>query len=173
MKLLMKIFCVMWLISSFCIFEGCSSNKTFAGMADFTGCVCTTNGSGIEGYVIQSSGRKTVTSPSGMFVFEDLESGAVELEGGKAGFCFFKKTFDFADRRKVFFIQVQSVDEVYDKVEELIKAGELDQAGSLLDRERKFNGSDRAFKFYEKLIDFKKGDLSAKDELRNLCGGEL
>lgn len=173
MKSMLKIVLSLWWIAGALLMAGCSSNKTFAGMADFTGCVCTTNGKGIDGYVIQCNGQKTVTSPSGMFLFEDLESGPVELTGGKQGFCSIKKAVAFDDRRKVYFIQVQSMDEVYDRVEELVKAGELNLAEKLLANEKLFNGGSRVFKFYEKLIAFKKGDSAAGDEMLRLCGGEL
>lgn len=148
------------------IVTGCTSAPRFVGSADFTGCICSSEGKAVKGYTVILDGRQTVTGEGGIFVFPDVDSGKKTLSGGKNGWCSFETEFQFNDKKSICYIQVKKIDDLFDQVEDLLRRNDFDEAERLLFSERKFNGNSRIFNFYCNVVALKKGDKSVEERIK-------
>jgi len=148
------------------LLAGCTSVTGFSGLADFTGCICSTDGKAVKGYVVCLDGKQTVTGEGGVFVFSDVGAGMKKLTGGKRGWCSFEQDIEFCDRKSVCYVQVQKMDKLYDQVEDFLRSGKTDEAQKLLESEKKFNDGEKVYEFYRNLVAYKKGNKAAGDKLK-------
>lgn len=128
--------------------------SAFEGKSRLVGRVSDENGNPVAGYVLNLEKKAAVTDASGIFCFDDMNSGEYMLSGGKKGYTHCDETVFFDDKRKIYAIQVETADSFYEKVSKTIEDGDIELASALLEEEKYFNGGDRQFKYYEAFIEF-------------------
>lgn len=135
------------------LFASCASAK-FEGSATVAGKIFDQNGKPVENYEIQSAGNQVFTDSAGIFYLENVKSGKILISGQKKGYTSLKKKIDFIDRKDFVCFEVETISQFYRKIENLVKEKKFDEAKSLLKSEKKSNGNDTIFQFYDTLCDF-------------------
>lgn len=141
----------------------CGSTK-FEGTATFAGKVSDQNGKGVEGYEIEAAGTKVRTDSAGIFYLENVSSGKIVLSGQKKGYTSLNQKFRFIDRKNFASLEVETISQFYKKIENFVSEKKYTEAKSLLKREKKSNGDDTIFQFYDTLCDFYLTDSIEKKE---------
>ncbi len=148
------------------ILISCASSK-FEGSAAFVGKVCDQNGKIIPDYEIEINGEKNQTDSAGIFYFDNIPSGKVQVRGQKKGYTTLNKKIYFIDRKEFFSFEVEEISCFYKKIENLVDQKKYGEASSMLKVEKKSNGEDVVFRFYETLCDFyKASSIEKKEELK-------
>ncbi|MCQ2592578.1 MAG: hypothetical protein MJ188_07300 [Treponema sp.] len=109
------------------------------GKANFTGIVVDENNKPIQNYFITCKSlnqpqKVCATNEGGVFVFEDVDFGKLELGGFKMGYALYSNPeYNFTNPETVLCIQIDSSDVVYEKARNLLVSGQLEEADKLYD----------------------------------------
>lgn len=149
------------------VLSGCASKPKFRGSGDFCGFVIDEKNNAVENYVISikkgtGTWKTTATNRQGMFKFTEMPFGEYSFKGYKNCYVnLMEKKYAFHDLSKVFCLQVNSVDEALNNVEQMIICENYDEANRLLDEiqlERK-SAAKRVVDIYKSYIKEKKSDI--------------
>lgn len=130
------------------------SDAAFDGKGRLVGKVTDENGNAVAGYALKLEKKDAVTDASGIFYFDDLNSGEYKLSGGKKGYTHYEEKVFFGDKRELYVIQVETIESFFLKVEEAVEAEDMEWALEMLEEERLFNGENLEFKYFESFINF-------------------
>ena len=145
----------------------CASSK-FEGTAVFAGKVFDQDGRAVENYEVESGGKQVFTDSAGIFYLQDVKSGKISISGRKKGYTSLKKDVDFIDRKGFACLEVEEISRFYKKIENLVNDKQFKNAKSLLKAEKKANGGDTLFQFYDALCDFYASQsIEEKTRLKN------
>lgn len=159
-----------FILTSHFILVSCASSK-FEGNAAFVGKVYDQNGKAVPNYEIEIKGEKKLTDSAGIFYFDSIPSGKIQARGQKKGFTTLNKKIYFTERKEFFSFEVEEISCFYKKIESLVNQKKYNEASSMLKVERKSNGEEVVFRFYETLCDFYKSDsIEKKEDLKEKLG---
>ena len=129
-------------IAAYCfIFSACASKPRFEGKADLCGLILDENNAPVKDFVVNcaASGgkalaiRPVITNENGLFVFYGLPSGKYILSGQKNNYLRIKHVpYAFNDRAKIICLQTKTFKGAILSVEELLRLGQLLEAGKVL-----------------------------------------
>lgn len=120
------------------VLSGCSSVPKFKGKGDLCGVVVDENNKPIKDFTVYCNSslmakKGTLTSETGMFVFQDMPSDDYVISGEKKGYVRLENTkYKFYDRGKIFCSQVIGIEKALDNVEEKILLQEYKEAQEIL-----------------------------------------
>lgn len=155
---------------SFAIFISCASSN-FEETATFAGKICNQHGKPISGYEIEADGKETFTDSAGIFYLENVSGKKISVAGHKKGFTNINKKIEFVNRQNLFCFEVEEISNFYKKIDNLVTEKKYNEASKLLKTEKKSNGDDTVFMFYETLCDFYKTDsIEKKGKLKEKLG---
>nr|MBP3283070.1 hypothetical protein [Treponema sp.] len=160
----------LFLLTAVLALFSCASDG-FDGSGSLVGRVCDAEGNPVPGYRLSFGiGKSVVSGVNGMFCVHGVESGRLSMKGFGAGWKSVDEEVDFFDRKSVLVVQVESESDVYRRVEEAIRAGDLDGSESLMKEVEKGCGVSDLYRFYTDLIEYKRrvaaGDAPAADEMK-------
>lgn len=148
----------------------CASDG-FEGTGVLVGRVCDGNGNPVPGYRLSFGlGKSVVSGVNGMFRVPGMKAGTFSMKGDGSGWSSVDEKVDFFDRKSVLVVRVESAAEVYRRVEESIRAGDLDGSEKMMKEVGQGDGVSDLHRFYSDLIEYRRrvaaGDAPAADEMK-------
>lgn len=147
-----RLFSLFIRISVLLILTSCGSMK-FEGNAVLAGRVYDSDGKPVKNYhILLGNGMEAVTDDGGIFSFQNVPSGTYKIRGGGNGWCSCEQTFKFYDRKEILCIQVERLEKLLPKIEEMIFDGDLEGADFLLSKSKEYNENNPVFTSCKNLI---------------------
>ena len=148
----------------------CASDG-FEGTGVLVGRVCDGNGNPVPGYRLSFGlGKSVVSGVNGMFRVPGMKAGTFSMKGGGSGWSSVDEKGDFFDRKSVLVVRVESAAEVYRRVEESIRAGDLDGSEKMMKEVGQGDGVSDLHRFYSDLIEYRRrvaeGNAPAAEEIK-------
>ena len=147
-----KILCPILVVALLLV--SCTSTK-FDGNAVLTGKVCDTEGRPVKNYHISAGiGISAITDMNGIFILRNMPSSSYILSGAGFGYISTELQVDFYDRKSIVCFQIERLEQLLPKIDELLSEEKISEAKKLLEKSKDFNEKNAVFISFRKLIDY-------------------
>lgn len=120
------------IVSSF--LTGCSSTPKYTGKAYFCGLVVDEKNRAIEDFTVSvSQYGSEITNEGGMFTFDKVHSGKIQVKGRKPGYTEISQNVNVNRKDCVYVFQVKSADAVLEDARWYCNQGEYKKSLELMD----------------------------------------
>ena len=129
-----------YIVFAFLLFTSCSSIPKVKGNGKLCGFVTDNNNCPVAEAIIGARKKGgmwkyVLTNANGMFVFDNETFGEYEISAKKNYFVeYIQKDVNFCERNKIFCIQLQTINDACDEIEENILCEEYDSALNLIEK---------------------------------------